>query len=297
MEVASLFFQYLHMLRQQGPQEWVFNEVAAVKDIEFRFQEEEEADEYTVRLARSMHHFRPEHILAGEYMLTDWNETIMSATLERLSPDNMRMDLLTSTFDAEAEAAAAAARGEALEMEPWFQVPFLRRVLPALLVAQWRSPPTVDPLLSLPVRNEYIPEDLSLRAAPAAAVEPPHDGEESLTASAAAAPEILIDEQGLRLWHKLDSKFLTPRANVFCAITTTSAYDSPRSAVLSSVRLPDFASLLAPDSQWSLLLQQQHDWFASDHRRWRARSRLVAKCASFGPTPLAFEVWHHITRI
>jgi nardilysin len=38
MEVASLFFQYLHMLRQAGPQEWVFNEVAAVKDIEFRFQ-------------------------------------------------------------------------------------------------------------------------------------------------------------------------------------------------------------------------------------------------------------------
>jgi nardilysin len=270
MEVASLFFQYLHMLRQQGPQQWVFNEVAAVKDIEFRFQEEEEADEYTVRLARSMHHFRPEHILAGEYMLTDWNETVMSATLERLSPDNMRMDLLTSTFDAEEEAAAAAARGEALETEPWFQVPFSRRVLPASLVAQWRSPPTVDPLLSLPVRNEYIPEDLSLRAAlpPAAATQPPPDGEESLTASAAAAPEILIDQQGLRLWHKLDSKFLTPRANVFCAITTTSAYDSPRSAVLSSVRFPDMVSC-----EWWRVLQstqrRSHGCVAAHHAHLR----------------------------
>jgi hypothetical protein len=42
------------------------------------WQEEEEADEYTVRLARSMNHFRPEHILAGDYMLTDWNETLMT---------------------------------------------------------------------------------------------------------------------------------------------------------------------------------------------------------------------------
>ena len=79
-------------------------------------------------------------------------------------------------------------------------------------------------------------QDLSLRAS---ALEPPTaDGDTtSLTSQAATAPEILIDEPGLRLWHKLDAKFLTPRANVFCAITTTSAYDSARSAVLSSLAM------------------------------------------------------------
>ena len=43
-------------------------------------------------------------------------------TLDALSPDNMRMDLMTSTFDEEKEAAAATARGDALQTEPWFNV-------------------------------------------------------------------------------------------------------------------------------------------------------------------------------
>lgn len=46
--MVGLFFQYIHMLRTEGPQEWVFDEVAAVKEIEFKFQEEEEADDYVV---------------------------------------------------------------------------------------------------------------------------------------------------------------------------------------------------------------------------------------------------------
>jgi hypothetical protein len=59
--------------------------------------------------------------------------------------------------------AAVRVDTAAVLTHPWCrlgvsQVPFSSLTLPAALIAQWRSPPHVDPLLSLPVRNEYIPK-------------------------------------------------------------------------------------------------------------------------------------------
>lgn len=47
----ELLYQYLKMLRSVGPQEWVFKELQAMGMMEFRFAEEESADNYVVRLA------------------------------------------------------------------------------------------------------------------------------------------------------------------------------------------------------------------------------------------------------
>lgn len=47
----GLVYQYINMLRREGPQEWVFEELKAIARIDFQFAEEEAADDYTVRLA------------------------------------------------------------------------------------------------------------------------------------------------------------------------------------------------------------------------------------------------------
>lgn len=49
--MIGLLHQYLKMLRKIGPQEWVFLELKAMAMMEFKFAEEESADNYTVRLA------------------------------------------------------------------------------------------------------------------------------------------------------------------------------------------------------------------------------------------------------
>lgn len=51
-DVIGLLYQYVAMLRREGPQIWVFQELQGIAEMDFRFAEEEEAEDYVVRIAR-----------------------------------------------------------------------------------------------------------------------------------------------------------------------------------------------------------------------------------------------------
>ncbi len=65
------------MLRTVGPQRWVFDELAAIADLKFRFAEEEDACEYVSRLAADMPHYAPEHVLCGPQLYDNWNPSLV----------------------------------------------------------------------------------------------------------------------------------------------------------------------------------------------------------------------------
>ena len=50
-------------------------------------------------------------------------------------------------------------------------------------------------------------------------------------------PRVVVEEAGLRVWHKQDHTFHTPRANVFLALTVLPANDTPRTAALTHLAL------------------------------------------------------------
>ena len=53
--VASIVFQYIRMLVQEGPQEWVFDELATVAKAEFEFREKTNAMNFVSSLASGLH--------------------------------------------------------------------------------------------------------------------------------------------------------------------------------------------------------------------------------------------------
>ena len=71
-------FSYIEMLRTEGPQRWVFDELAAVAEQRFRFAEDEEASEYVSRLAASLPLYAPEHALNGSYLHEEWRPELVS---------------------------------------------------------------------------------------------------------------------------------------------------------------------------------------------------------------------------
>ncbi len=50
-------------------------------------------------------------------------------------------------------------------------------------------------------------------------------------------PQVVCDVPGLRLWHKMDAEFRTPRANAYFLLTSPTAYDSPRAAALTHLTI------------------------------------------------------------
>lgn len=50
-EMIGYVYQYLKLLRQVSPSEWIFKELQDIGNMEFRFAEEQPQDDYAAELA------------------------------------------------------------------------------------------------------------------------------------------------------------------------------------------------------------------------------------------------------
>ena len=233
-DVAAVVFQYIRLLRDAGPQRFVFDELRAVKETEFRFAEEEDGAEYVSRLAASAERYAPEHAVAGEYLLTRFDPEAVMSVLAALTPHNCRLDLQSSSFSTAApEALAEPVDGEpgaAAFREQWMDVPFGRVPLPRALLDAWATAcPSKD--LALPPRNAFLATDFVLRGSGLSG--PPAEDDDTAfplidgTNLRAPAPPLRLPlrDARFRAWHKLDGlggRFGAPRAASFWAVTPSS---------------------------------------------------------------------------
>ncbi|CAL8470131.1 g9673 [Coccomyxa elongata] len=261
-------FGYLRMLRTVGPQRWVFDELAAIADLKFRFAEEEDACEYVSRLAADMPHYAPEHVLCGPHLYDNWNPCLVTDLLERMTPASARFDLQTSAFtDILEKQNVVSQPGASSGIEPWFELPYVSVPLSPELVKSWEEPSeAMIQGLSLPPPNHYIPTDFSLRSSTADANESSSQAAQIKEAAAtllkgismenqqaatgasssnghvaieplAAPPLLIADAPGLQVWHKLDSSFGLPKAVAYVNITSKAAYESARAAAATHLTL------------------------------------------------------------
>ncbi|KAG6541670.1 hypothetical protein Mapa_016935 [Marchantia paleacea] len=214
LDVVDFLYQYIKMLRDIGPQEWVFKELQSMGMMEFKFAEEDSADNYVVRLASNMHLFSEDHIIYGDYAFEEWDPKFVNDLLALITPDNMRLDLVTRQFDRSSPD---------VQIEPWFEVPYLVESLPESRLETWANPPSVDPALHMPVVNEFIPHDFSIISPEAVSPDGPD------------VPKILVDGPMLKIWYKLDKTFEAPRANTYFSITCPAAVESVKASVITEV--------------------------------------------------------------
>ena len=77
----GLLFQFLSLLKEAGPQQWVFDELANIAQMRFKFAEEEDACEYALRLAADAPYYAPEHLLNGHYLYDRWDPKLVSQSV------------------------------------------------------------------------------------------------------------------------------------------------------------------------------------------------------------------------
>lgn len=88
----------------------------------------------------------------------------------------------------------------------------------------WRDPPEIDRLLNLPLKNEFIPCDFSIRANSAC------NGPAN-----ASSPRCILDEPLMKFWYKLDNTFRVPRANTYFRINLKGGYDNVNNCLLTEL--------------------------------------------------------------
>jgi secreted Zn-dependent insulinase-like peptidase len=188
-DVAGVIFQYARLLRDAEDLRPYWDERRALSELGFRYREPARAVSLARTAARSLQLYPPEQVLSHHATWDDWDPALVDEHLARLRPGNARVFVTAPGVATD-------------EVEARYEVPYGVEPLAPELMERWSTSP-VDPALALPPRNPFIPEDTELLGGEL-------DGE--------AVPELVVEEEGLEVWHLADTSFGVPRAVVTARI-------------------------------------------------------------------------------
>ncbi|XLT67149.1 hypothetical protein HN873_023588 [Arachis hypogaea] len=91
-DIIGFVYQYLKLLHQIPPQEWIFRELQSIGKMDFRFAEEQRQDDYAAELSENLLFYPPEHVMYGDYVYQTWDEQLIKQLLGFFIPENMRVE-------------------------------------------------------------------------------------------------------------------------------------------------------------------------------------------------------------
>ncbi|EEF30307.1 insulin-degrading enzyme-like 1, peroxisomal [Ricinus communis] len=211
-DIIGLLFKYIHLLQQSGVSEWIFNELAAVCETSFHYQDKIPPIDYVVTIACNMNIYPPKDWLVGSSLPSNFSPDIIQMVLHQLSPNSVRIFWESKNFEGQTE-----------KVEPWYGTAYSVEKIDSLVIQEWMlSAP--DENLHLPAPNVFIPTDLSLKSAQEKVI----------------LPVLLRKSSYSSLWYKPDTMFNTPKAYVKIDFSCPHAGSSPEADVLTDI----FARLL-----------------------------------------------------
>lgn len=199
-DIVTALFQYLHMLKCDTPQQWIFNECADLNKVTFRFKDKERPQNYTCYLSGLLHVYPLEEVLSGPYLMTHYDPDRIKLVMDKLIPDSIRVAIIGKKYEDIAD-----------KKEDWYGTSYRIEDLSEELLSKWKNV-TLNENLKLPPRNEFIPTNFDLV---------PAEEEKS------SLPALVKNTAMTRLWFKQDDTFLLPKAVMNFEFVSPLAYLDP----------------------------------------------------------------------
>jgi len=191
-DIIEMVFAWIDLIREQGIQNWRYEERSRMADIAFKFQEKQNPMGYVSGLAGQMQHYPVTEVLRAGYLMTDYDAELIRQVADQLTTDNLFV-MLT--------APEVATDRVSLR----YQADYAVNPVDPKLLARWQRPSAIAEL-RLPERNPYIPASLELQADTGSEV-----------------PQQLMAQEGLSAWHLADTDFGVPKAHTITLLKTGKA--------------------------------------------------------------------------
>lgn len=198
-EVVKALFQYISMLNDSAPQQWIFEEIKNRAEIEFKYKQKSPASRFTSRTSAVMQLPLPRQwLLSGDTKLRKFEPELIKKGLSYLRPDNFRLQVVSQTFP-----------GDWDKKEKYYGTEYKLEKVPEDFMSEIKSAfasTTADrlPELHLPHKNMFIPENL--------------DVEKKDVEKPAIAPTLIRNDEHVQAWFKKDDTFWVPKANIYIVL-------------------------------------------------------------------------------
>jgi insulysin len=215
-EITKLIFQYISLLRDTPPQEWVVTELKRMSEVDFRFKQKSPASKTTSSYSSIMQKPYPRHqLLSSPLVLREFNPEGIKESLSFLRPDNFRMVIVSQDFP-----------GDWDQKEKWYGTEYKterlsKEFLDELKKAVQSTAKERPQELHFPHPNEFIPTRLEVERKE---VERP-----------ARSPKLIRNDENVRIWWKKDDQFWAPKANIHVTLRTPLVDITPQHRVVAQI--------------------------------------------------------------
>ncbi|XP_050730176.1 insulin-degrading enzyme-like isoform X1 [Eriocheir sinensis] len=199
-DIVTAVFQYLNLLKEEGPQQWVFDECRDLSAMTFRFKDKEQPQSYTCGLSEQLHYYPLEEVLCGGYLLSEYKPELINMVLEHLTPENIRIAVVGKALSDKVTCT-----------EKWYGTCYKMECVEEELLGRWRDAGS-NQLLRLPSRNEFVPTTFDLYKD---------------TQEISRLPEMISQTPLARVWFKQDDEYKLPKAVVYTELFSPVAYLDP----------------------------------------------------------------------
>jgi insulysin len=215
-DIVAVIFQYIAMIKEKPPQEWIVEELKGIAAVEFKYQQKSRASSFTSKVSSVMQKPLPrKFLLSGSRLIRKFDPEVITEALGYLRPDNFRISVVSQTFP-----------GKWDQQEKWYGTEYFVEKIPSSFMNEIKKAAASTskdrlPELHFPHKNEFIPTKL--------------DVEKKEVKTPTVAPKLIRNDQGVRIWWKKDDTFWVPKANVLFTLRTPLLRTSPASMVKASL--------------------------------------------------------------
>jgi secreted Zn-dependent insulinase-like peptidase len=192
-DVNAAIFSYFELLKDETKNQLYFNELNAIAKTNFDFKEKGSAANTASFLSNQLQYYKPKNILNADYLYTQYSHELLLDYLSKLTPENMRQVLVAKGLKTD-------------HVQPEYDTPYAMSKLSDGEIARYNNPQVISNL-SLPAVNPFIATHLALKAA------------ETITEH----PSVVFEKPGFKFWHKQDTEFNIPKADVYVQIYSEQA--------------------------------------------------------------------------
>ncbi|XP_010057119.2 insulin-degrading enzyme-like 1, peroxisomal [Eucalyptus grandis] len=272
-DIVGLLFKYIILLQQSGVCKWIFDELSALCETKFHYQDKIPPIHYVVRVASNMEIYPQEDWIVGSSLPCEFNPGTIQMVLDKLSPDNVRIFWESKSFE-----------GLTDMVEPWYGTAYSMNKISTSTIQEWMSS-SPDENLHLPVPNIFIPTDLSL----------------NISEEKTNLPILLRKSSYSTLWFKPDTAFSTPKAYIKIDFSCPHASNSSEAVMLTDLftrLLMDYLNEFAYDARVAGLYYSVHDTNTGfqvtvvgySHKLRILLEKVIEKIATFEVRPERFVV-------
>ncbi|XP_020586970.1 insulin-degrading enzyme-like 1, peroxisomal [Phalaenopsis equestris] len=206
-DVIGLLFNFINLLQESGVAKWIFDELVAICEMGFHYQDKIPPIHYAMSIASNMELYPPEDWLVQSSLPSKFNPSTIQTMLNELSPKRVRIFWESRSFE-----------GCTDSVEPWYGTNYSVQKLPPSTIQQWMENAPQENL-HLPIPNIFIATDLTIKQ----------------ISDKVRCPCLIRKSPFSRLWYKPDTMFFTPKAHVKIDFNCPLSNQSPEASVLTDI--------------------------------------------------------------